>query len=71
MEYVIKLDDKKLYDALIGFLQSLGANVKGTVVREKPKKAGAARFKGILTESEAARFDEHLSKARNEWQRDT
>jgi hypothetical protein len=35
MEYVIRLEDKRMYDALIGFLRTLGANVKGTAVSEK------------------------------------
>lgn len=35
MEYVIRLEDKRMYDALIGFLRTLGANVKGTADREK------------------------------------
>jgi len=34
MEYVIRLEDKRLYDALLGFLRSLGAKVKGTDARE-------------------------------------
>jgi hypothetical protein len=69
MEYVIRLDDKRLYDALIGFLRTLGANAKGDVVGITGKVTGAARFRGLLTESEAQRFDAHLERARGEWER--
>jgi hypothetical protein len=69
MEYVIRLEDKRLYDALIGFLRTLGANAKGNVTEGSAKKSGAARFRGLLTESEAQRFDAHLERARGEWER--
>ena len=64
MEYVIKLQDRRVYEAVIVFLRSLGFNASEAHT-EVPKAAkGAARFKGILTEDEAKRFDTHLATSR-------
>lgn len=65
MEYVIKLQDKRVYEAVLIFLRSLGLNASEAQT-EVPKAAkGAARFKGILTEEDAKRFDTHLATARH------
>jgi len=69
MEYVIKLQDKRVYEAVIVFLRSLGFNASEAHTEVPKATKGAARFKGILTEDEAKRFDTHLETARQQWER--
>ena len=38
-------------------------------IETKPSN-NAARFKGMLTEEEAAKYDTHLKEVRGEWERD-
>jgi hypothetical protein len=69
MEYVIKVQDKRVYEAVLVFLRTLGFNASEAQPEMKNVAKGAARFKGILTEDEAKRFDTHLAIARQQWER--
>jgi hypothetical protein len=69
MEYVIKVQDKRVYEAVLVFLRTLGVNASEAQPEVKKAAKGAARFKGILTEDEAKRFDTHLETARQQWER--
>ena len=69
MEYVIKLEDKKLYDALISFLKSVGIEPVGHESNFAPKQSISAKFRGIISKNEAADLDLYLTKARSEWER--
>ena len=39
-------------------------------ITEVPKLNNAARFKGMLSEKDAAKYDLYLKKVRGEWERD-
>ena len=42
MEHTIKIKDKKVYDSLLAFLKTIGANLSGKKVKER--KSGTKKY---------------------------
>jgi hypothetical protein len=57
MEYVIKLRDKRVYDAVVLFLRSLGLHTSEGYVQDAKTSKGASESKGLLTEEDAKDLD--------------